>query len=327
MRHREAPNTHTRMKLPTLSSLALATALVSAAPCALAQSQPAPTAAQTAEARSLFQQGLRLVEQERWGEALEFFRRSRAIAARPSTVFNIGSVYLRLGRMAEAIATLEEFLQVSDARQNAAERTEAQRLLVEARAARVQFTLSISVSNAQVFVDGTLVEGQGAERSMQLDPGSHVIRVTAEGHDEQSFTISSLPGQAQARPVLLRPRPTRLALTVSPSTARVSLDGTDRGVERELQVSPGQHALALRAEGYLPLDRSVNVALGQTLALDLSLSRRPTQSVFASPWFWTAVGVVVVGTAIGVTIAAVPVRLDPYGGSTGTVISARSDAR
>jgi len=104
------------------------------APTSSAQTQP--TSAQVSEARALFQSGMRLVEQERWGEALEFFRRSRAIASRPSTVFNIGSMLVRLGRMAEAISTLEEFLQLSDARQNAAERAEAQRLLADACAAR-----------------------------------------------------------------------------------------------------------------------------------------------------------------------------------------------
>lgn len=295
---------------------------VSALPrAALAQAQPA----QVNEARTLFQSGMRLVEQERWGEALEFFRRSRAIAARPSTVFNIGSVLVRLGRMAEAIETLEEFLRVSDPRQNAAERAEAQRLLGEARAARSTFTLSTNVSDAHVFIDGAAVEGQGADRSLQLDPGSHVVRLTADGHEEQSFSISVLPGQSQARAVVLRPLPTRINLTVAPSQSRVSLDGMDRGEVRTFDVQPGRHELHLRAEGFLPLDRSVDVRLGQSLNLDLSLSRRPVTPITQSPWFWTAIGVGAVATIAVVLVVAVPVQLEPYGGNTNTVISALRD--
>ncbi len=39
-------------------------------------------------------------------------------------------------------------------------------------------------------------------------------------------------------------------------------------------------------------------------------------------WFWAAVGVVVVGSAVGAAAATVTVHADPYGGSTGTVLSA-----
>jgi PEGA domain len=308
-----------------LASLVATSALSAASLCHAQAVSSAPSPAQVAEARSLFQSGIRLVEQERWGEALEYFRRSRAIAARPSTVFNIGSVLVRLGRMAEAIETLEEFVRISDARQNATERAEAQRLLVDARAARVSFALSTNVADARVFVDGALVEGAGAERALQLDPGSHTVRITAEGHEEQSFSISFLPGQQQARAVVLRPMPTRINLTVTPTTARVSLDGTHRGDVRTFDVAPGSHALSLRAEGYLPLDRSVDVRLGQSLTLDLALSRRPATPLTASPWFWTAVGVGAAATLAVVLVVAVPVQLEPYGGNTNTVISALRD--
>ncbi|MFO0562004.1 MAG: PEGA domain-containing protein [Polyangiales bacterium] len=306
--------------LSLVAALCASTALT---PSARAQTQP--SSAQVNEARALFQSGMRLVEQERWGEALEFFRRSRAIAARPSTVFNIGSVLVRLGRMAEAIATLEEFLRVSDERQNAAERAEAQRLLTEARAARASLALSTNVEDAHVFIDGSPLEGRGADRSLQLDPGTHVLRLTAEGHEEQSVSISLLPGQTTARAVVLRPLPTRISLAVTPAQARVSLDGVDRGDVRSFDVQPGRHELSLRAEGFLPLDRAVDVRLGQALSLDLSLSRRPATPITQSPWFWTAIGAGAVATIAVVLVVAVPVQLEPYGGNTNTVISALRD--
>ena len=49
---------------------------------------PAGIAAQSseAEARALFEQGLEYAQQERWGEALVYFRRSHVIVERPSTL-------------------------------------------------------------------------------------------------------------------------------------------------------------------------------------------------------------------------------------------------
>jgi hypothetical protein len=316
-------NTSARSAGITHTLAATLCAALAFAPTSSAQRQP--TSAQVSEARALFQSGMRLVEQERWGEALEFFRRSRAIASRPSTVFNIGSVLVRLGRMAEAISTLEEFLQLSDARQNAAERAEAQRLLADARAARASLTLSTNVEDAHVFIDGAPVEGRGSDRTVQLDPGTHLLRLTADGHEEQSLSISILPGQSQARAVVLRPLPTRISLTVAPAQARVSLDGVDRGDVRSFDVQPGRHELSLRAEGFLALDRVVDVRLGQALNLDLSLSRRPASPITQSPWFWTAIGAGAVATIAVVLVVAVPVQLEPYGGNTNTVISALRD--
>jgi len=315
---RRAPRRH---RAYSAGLLAGALALAAAKP-AVAQAQTA----QIAEARTLFEEGMRLVEAERWGEALEFFRRSRALAERPSTVFNTGSVLLRLGRMAEAIETLEAFLRVSDAAANSAERAEAQRLLGEARLAQGRLALALSVADARVFVDAGLVAGAGERRALLLDPGTHNLRVVASGYAEESLSVSVLPGQSQSLAVTLRAMPTRLLLTLAPASAQVALDGVAHGAARTFDVAPGAHALGLSAAGYLPIERTFNVALGQSLSLDLALSNRPSTSITASPWFWTAVGAVTLGAVVAVAFAAAPTQLAPYGGSTGVVISGASSA-
>lgn len=312
----------TRRRRAFYAGLLAGALVLSAAGPAMAQTQTAPLT----EARTLFEQGMRLVEAERWGEALEFFRRSRALAERPSTVFNTGSVLVRLGQMAEAIETLEAFLRVSDNAANAAERAEAQRLLGEARLAQGRLALALNVADAEVFVDAGLVAGGGDRRALLLDPGAHRLRVVAAGHAEQSLSVSVLPGQAQSIAVTLQALPTRLLLTLAPARAQVALDGVERGAGRTFEVTPGAHALGLRATGYLPIERAVNVALGQSLSLDLALARRPATGITASPWFWTVLGVAVVGAAVAVTVAVMPTQLDPYGGTTGVVISAATQS-
>ena len=132
------------MRLTRRSARAITLALAACLACPSARAQSSHRTHAVQEARELFRQGLALVQEERWGEALEYFRRSRALAERPSTIFNIGSVLVRIGRMAEAVVALEEFLRVSDPQASEAERREAERLLTEARTARARLTLTLT---------------------------------------------------------------------------------------------------------------------------------------------------------------------------------------
>jgi len=280
-----------------------------------------PTAAQTAEGRALFQEGMTLVEQERWGEALEFFRRSRSLVSRPSTLFNIGSVLSRLGRMGEAITTLEEFLRVGDRRQNPAERAEAERLLADARHAQVHLVLGLNVPDARLEIDGAVVEGHGGERELVLDPGERRFLLSAAGYEDHRFTLSLLPAVARVHRADLREIPTQIVLAITPEPSTVMLDGVNVGARRDLPVTPGSHVILASADGYVSLERTARVSRGERVSLGLSLSRRSRTSITSSPWFWTVVGVVAVGTISGVAAAAITVHEDPYGGNTGTVLS------
>lgn len=280
-----------------------------------------------AQARALFEDGLRLVEAERWGEALEFFQRSRALVERPSTLFNVGSVLVRLGRMAEAISTLEQFLRLSDVRANAAERAEAQRLLSEASAAQGRLTLTLNVPDVEVSLDGVILTGTGPQRSFVVDPGAHRLRASARGYEDASAQVSVLPGAAQSLEFALAPRPSLLVLSIAPTQARVTLDRADRGTARRFDVHPGVHSIRVEADGYVSLDREAFVATGQTTSLDLTLARRPPSRITSSPWFWVVAGVVVVGATTAIVAATLSDQQPPYGGSTDTVLSAIRSAR
>ena len=77
--------------------LLLVLAILLVAPVARAQDVPPPTDATAAlEARTLFEDGVRMSRDERWAEALDRFRRSRALVPRPSTLFNIALYALTL---------------------------------------------------------------------------------------------------------------------------------------------------------------------------------------------------------------------------------------
>lgn len=95
----------------------------------------AATPAVASDARALFDEGVTLANEGAWNEALEKFEASYTLVERPSTLFNIGSVLIKLGRHDEAIERLERFLGVS---KDDKERASAQALIDEAKQAAAQ---------------------------------------------------------------------------------------------------------------------------------------------------------------------------------------------
>jgi hypothetical protein len=115
-----------------------------------------------------------------------------------------------------------------------------------------------------------------------------------------------------------------LNLTLSPPSAIARIDDR-RTAGRTLRLDPGEHALEVRADGYLPhierfaLDRGQELSLRVDLAVNLvahassadpqpapattlarGRDRDESSSVFERWWFWAAVGVVVTGGVVTV---------------------------
>jgi hypothetical protein len=114
----------------------------------------------------------------------------------------------------------------------------------------------------------------------------------------------------------------RFRLVLQPPDAAVTLDGAllPPPVPAQLLLAVGDHALEVGAQGYASERRTLRVTGGEDLALEFVLPAQgaippaalePTvpraqssSSIFSSPWFWTAAGVVVVGAAVGIGVAA-----------------------
>lgn len=201
-----------------LVTLALV-ALVALAPLALARAQdtaPSSDEARALEARTLFEEGVRASREERWAEALDFFRRSRALVPRPSTLFNVAIALDRLGRVRASIAAIDEYLAISDPEADAADRREAMRLRVEAEARLARLVLRVDPRDARVTLDGAPLEGEG-ERATPVDPGDHVIVASAPGRLEQRLELTLRPGAEVERVLALAPAAVETTSEVAPA--------------------------------------------------------------------------------------------------------------
>jgi hypothetical protein len=287
----------------------------------------APSAEQLAEARSLFERGLAASDAERWGEAVELFRRAREIVERPSIVFNLGQALVRLGRSSEARAAPDRFVAITDPRADQADIAVAQRLLAELAAAQGTLELSVEPAEAVVELDGAPLKGSGAERTITLDPGRHRIAVSAPSHRPDRFEVSVIAGSRERRSALLERLPSRPATLVvhAPEGAEVRIDGllSGRG-EIETELVPGEHRVVVADAGTSLLERELSIGEGDRIVLDAIVHETGTS---IAEELWIVVGLAVVGAGVGIGVGVVLSQppTDPalgYAGSTGITVSA-----
>lgn len=294
---------------------------------------PAARAQDTAEARRLFEQGIERADQERWGEAVELFRRSRAIVERPSTIFNLGNALFRLARYQDAIRAFEDYLRVAGPAEED-QRVSAQQLIATARRSLSTLALDVSPADAVVRVDGQIADGTGASRELAIDPGEHTIVVSATGRREATSRVALLPGARVAQRIDLAvstevttlPRgPARLTITSNVGTATVRLDGDEVGTgTASEEVEPGRHTIEVSADGHRSFRRVVTVRAGGAVEVQATLERvggEESGGVLSSPVFWIVSGIVVAGAATGAILAvALGGEEDPSRGSSGVVL-------
>lgn len=183
--------------------LVVALAVLLAALPARAQDVAPPTEETAAlEARTLFEQAVRMSREERWAEALDLFRRSGALVPRPSTLFNVAIALDRLGRPRESIAAIDEYLAISDPTGDEADRHEAMRLRVEAEARVAHLTVSVGAPGATIELDGTPIE---ADTEVLVDPGDHVLVASASGRRSARVALTLAPGARVERRIELVP--------------------------------------------------------------------------------------------------------------------------
>jgi hypothetical protein len=264
-----------------LSILWLALALVlgplSSSPAYAAEPDP------RAEARALFQEGVALAEADRWAEALDAFRRSNDLVARPSTSYNIANALYRLDRPVDALAELDEHDRMPEVltNPNAQARSGELRTLVGTAIAEIE--LSVSPASAKVFIDGWPTSLDGARRTLRLNPGSHFVQVTRDGYHPQRQEVRVRRGGRQSLRIALEP------------------------------IEP---AAVTEAPNPLP---AASVGISQvTPASDPTSTADDRKPFVKRPGFWVLIGVVS-AAAIGAGVAVAVTRRDdaPACGTTG----------
>lgn len=186
--------------MPALASrlgrvLIAAVVLTSVLPAGEAGGQPKST---IDEARELARDGSKALEAENYKVALEKVTAAEALYHAPTHLLLMGNAQAGLGKLADALATFERLTAepIPAAAPTAfKDAQDAGRKRVKELMARVP-SLLVAVEVAEAItpvieVDGKVVNFSGG-LAVRLDPGEHVITVTAEGF-EPATTKLTLP--------------------------------------------------------------------------------------------------------------------------------------
>jgi hypothetical protein len=185
---------------------------------------PAPARAQTSEdqaaARSLFDEGRRLLHAGKVAEACPKLEAAAHIYASPGILLNLGDCYEKSGRTASAWSEFGESASAANRAGHADQEAEARRrqTAIEPKLSRLVIVVSHEVPGLVVSRDGTDMAPAAWGSPIPIDPGAHAVRARADGREawETSVTVSD-PGKTVTLEVpQLQPSPGASASAAAP---------------------------------------------------------------------------------------------------------------
>lgn len=142
-------------------------------------------------------------EQGHWDEAHALFRRAHEISPSARTWRGLGITAYEARQYVRAVAALEAALADPHKALTDSQREEVTSVLARAREFTATFHIERAPQDAVLTVDGesVLLEDQ----TLLLDPGEHVLRVTAPGHAPEELRLRAEAGEQQTLRLSLRP--------------------------------------------------------------------------------------------------------------------------
>jgi len=152
--------------------------------------------------------------------------------------------------------------------------------------------VSVALENALVTVDGKSVDRY---TSIDVEPGDHVVAVSADGYLPAERKITVVKGQSMV-PIELEARPASVSIKTQPD-ARLMVDGRPMALgANALVLSPGKRLVTVYARGREPVTRELELRPGQEVSLDVPL--RSTARRKAVKWVWIGAGTLFAATLV-----------------------------
>jgi len=175
-------------------------------------------AARIAAARSLFQEGLSLLDREEWAQAEDRFE--RALALRPSAqiAYNLSTALIAMGHLVRASEVLLIGVRDETAPSDVREASERRRQEILPRIPKLTIQVSGDRTGAEIRVDERAIEWAMVGVAVPVDPGPHEITAIRDGEVIASDSVVlSEGGRAQ----------TSLALPVAAPTPAETAEAAD----------------------------------------------------------------------------------------------------
>lgn len=282
------------------TSLALSLS-IAVAPSAFAQERRAPKGEPKKDAKNVEAGRIKsaadvLMDQERYADALSLYEKAYEMSGDPALLYNEGRALEMMGEYPEALDKLEEFDDVAPASLRARVPGLSEHIAdLKSRIATV--VLHTNAPTARVLLRDKAAGTIGKELRLRTRAGPATIEVTAEGYEpfRRDYELSAGATLVVDAQLVPKKRDALVVVRTTPA-ADIAIDGRAIGrAPLEVHVAPGSHELFAHASGHVDEKVSMSLALGERRDVDLQLESTPP--ITARWWFWTAIGVVVVGGA------------------------------
>jgi hypothetical protein len=188
---------------------------LSLSPRIAAAADEEPNAAETAAARTMALEGIRLADAGRCEEAIEKLSRAEKLHHAPIVLGRLGECQILEGKLVDGTETLRKVLRealpanASPALLKARERAQSVFDKAKPRIAALHIVVKGPAEGATVavMVDGELMNSALLEADRPTDPGDHLIEASATGFLRGSARVSLGPGDRQQLSIDLAPDP------------------------------------------------------------------------------------------------------------------------
>ena len=201
-------------------------AMVSQAfPVRLALAEDDASATETAAARGLAIDGLKLADGGHCNEAIDKLTRAEKLHHAPIVLSRLGECLITQGKLVDGTEMLRKVLREplpaspSPALQKARERAQTTLDATKSKIGNLAITIQgPSEGNTSVTVDGQLVPAILLDGDRPTDPGEHVVEATAPGYLKASTKTRVGPGEKQSVTLKLEPDPAAAAIAAAAAT-------------------------------------------------------------------------------------------------------------
>ncbi len=212
------------------------------------------------QARTAFERGIAEVDAGRFASAVAAFEESYRLRPVAVVLFNLAGAYSRMGRHQQSIATYERYL--TEGTRLPPDRVQSVRdRIAELRREMPVVVLHVRPAPFTLTVDGRPQAVTGDE--LALDPGSHLLVVSAASRASQQREVQLSPG------------------------ARITWDAE---LVADNAAAPTAPVVAVAATPTAPVVTTPHPA-GETPVTP----RESSPGITSRWWFWTGLGVVVAG--------------------------------
>lgn len=284
-------------------------------------------------AREAFVEGTALARDARWGDALQKFEASAQHHAHAGTTFNIGVCQRALGQYTRSRKSLLLALQQHEAAGGhvLAESVvnDIRTFLSEIDKVVATLDLRLEPASATILIDGRPLEPSGTQEGLPLlvagtlpagaartppasrflvvlDPGTHVLLLSRKGFSDVVARETVRGGMRSALTLSLERLPATLMIEATEERAAISIDSIDVGLAPiTLSRPPGRYHVVIRKKDFMTYETDAELQPGEKFKLT-AVMRREEVSLTSRWWFWTGIGVAVVGTAVGTWYATRP---------------------